>query len=196
MLQLIGSPADWAANDLVLGNGELGFELGDDGTLRAKVGDGAQTFTQLDYAFFPGGGGVDGAFMCWDNDDSLWARRIGMVFTGGNLGLGTTEPLNDVHINSEGTGFSVLRFTATPDTTLSDWQMRAHDSVLDFYDMVGGGIRVSFGDGVTVGNPASGDQGVGTVNVTGGYYVNGTQMHVITQAMYDDIISRLVALEP
>lgn len=48
MLQLIGSDADWLANDLVLFAGEIGFSL-QDGIIRGKVGDGNKLFSELPY---------------------------------------------------------------------------------------------------------------------------------------------------
>lgn len=49
MQQLFGTTADWAANDIVLGSGELGLELDTDGRVSGKVGDGVKTYSNLDY---------------------------------------------------------------------------------------------------------------------------------------------------
>lgn len=57
MLQLIGSTADWTANDLVLHEGEIGLEISAGSVIKGKVGDGAQTFSQLAYTI--DGGLVD-----------------------------------------------------------------------------------------------------------------------------------------
>ena len=46
MLQLIGSAADWAANDLVIGNGELAFQ-DEAGVITGKVGNGTDVFSAL-----------------------------------------------------------------------------------------------------------------------------------------------------
>lgn len=52
MRQLIGTTADWAANDLVIGLGEFALEtIG--ATTRLKVGDGIKKFSELAY-FDPG----------------------------------------------------------------------------------------------------------------------------------------------
>lgn len=49
MYQLIGSAADWAANDIVLGNGEIGFSIQVGGEIWGKIGDGVSTFSALEY---------------------------------------------------------------------------------------------------------------------------------------------------
>lgn len=46
MRQLIGTPADWLANDLVLGDGELAFAR-DPTRVRVKLGDGGKRFSEL-----------------------------------------------------------------------------------------------------------------------------------------------------
>lgn len=48
--QLIGTSADWAANNIVLGNGEIGIEVVSSSDVRMKVGNGTQTFSALPYA--------------------------------------------------------------------------------------------------------------------------------------------------
>jgi hypothetical protein len=53
MRQLVGTTAQWAANDLVIGDGELALEHLSDGTFRIKAGDGIRTFAALPYV--PGG---------------------------------------------------------------------------------------------------------------------------------------------
>ena len=50
MRQIIGSTADWAANNLVLGSGEIGIEVVTSSDIRLKVGDGTNTFSVLPYA--------------------------------------------------------------------------------------------------------------------------------------------------
>jgi lysophospholipase L1-like esterase len=49
MRQLIGSTAEWAANDLVIGDGEIAVERVAGGGVRAKVGNGAAPFSGLPY---------------------------------------------------------------------------------------------------------------------------------------------------
>lgn len=49
MRQLIGTTAQWAANNIVLGDGELGVEVIDTNTRRMKVGDGSRTWSALPY---------------------------------------------------------------------------------------------------------------------------------------------------
>jgi hypothetical protein len=48
--QLIGSTAAWAANNIVLGNGEIGVEVVSGSDVRIKIGDGTLTFSALPYA--------------------------------------------------------------------------------------------------------------------------------------------------
>jgi lysophospholipase L1-like esterase len=48
MRQLIGTPAEWAANDIVIGNGEIAAERNGD-LVRFKVGDGIKKFSELTY---------------------------------------------------------------------------------------------------------------------------------------------------
>ena len=50
MRQLFATTADWAAADpIVLGAGEIGLELRTNGYVWGKVGDGVQTYSNLDY---------------------------------------------------------------------------------------------------------------------------------------------------
>jgi len=56
MEQIIGTTADWAANDIVLGSGEIGFEVLVSGLVQGKVGDGVTTYSVLPYTI---GAGVD-----------------------------------------------------------------------------------------------------------------------------------------
>lgn len=50
MRQLVGSTADWAANNLVLGSGEIGVERVSSSDIRIKVGDGSTAWSALPYA--------------------------------------------------------------------------------------------------------------------------------------------------
>jgi hypothetical protein len=54
MRQIIGTTAQWAANDLVIGKGEIAIEDAG-GVIKAKVGDGIRVYSALPYAF----GGLD-----------------------------------------------------------------------------------------------------------------------------------------
>lgn len=56
MRQIIGTTADWAANDIVILQGEIALELRLDGFVWGKVGDGLNTYSTLEYAI---GGYVD-----------------------------------------------------------------------------------------------------------------------------------------
>jgi hypothetical protein len=50
MRQLVGSTADWAANNIVLGDGEIGIERVSSSDIRFKVGDGVTAWASLEYA--------------------------------------------------------------------------------------------------------------------------------------------------
>lgn len=50
MRQIVGSTADWAANDIVLGSGEIGIERVSGSDVRIKVGDGSTVYSLLPYA--------------------------------------------------------------------------------------------------------------------------------------------------
>jgi hypothetical protein len=52
MRQLIGTTANWAANDLVIGDGELALERTVTGVTLTKIGDGIKRFSQLSYVDF------------------------------------------------------------------------------------------------------------------------------------------------
>ena len=49
MRQLVGSTLEWAANDLVIGRGELVVELAGATSYKVKIGDGTQRFSSLPY---------------------------------------------------------------------------------------------------------------------------------------------------
>lgn len=55
MRQLIGSTAEWAANNIVLGSGELGIERVSATEYKAKVGDGTSKWSLLPYLTAPSG---------------------------------------------------------------------------------------------------------------------------------------------
>lgn len=50
MRQIVGSTADWAANNIVLGSGEIGIERVSGSDVRLKVGNGTDTWSALPYA--------------------------------------------------------------------------------------------------------------------------------------------------
>jgi hypothetical protein len=56
MSQIIGTTADWGANDLVILSGEIAIEILVGGDVQAKVGDGVTTYSLLPYSW---GVGVD-----------------------------------------------------------------------------------------------------------------------------------------
>lgn len=50
MRQVVGTTADWAANNIVLGNGEFGVEVVSSSEVKLKVGDGTRAWSALPYA--------------------------------------------------------------------------------------------------------------------------------------------------
>jgi hypothetical protein len=58
MRQIVGLSADWAANNLTLGDGEIALERLPDGTVKARIGDGVTPFETCPYL----GGALDLAF--------------------------------------------------------------------------------------------------------------------------------------
>jgi len=77
MRHLKGPVADWATDDIVIGDGEITFEVGDDDVIRAKVGDGEKTFTNLPYLV-----------------DPLWSRVGTDIYTvqTGRVTIGSQNP--------------------------------------------------------------------------------------------------------
>jgi len=57
MRQLVGTTAEWTANDLVIGNGEIAVERVSASEIKIKIGDGASQFSVLPYV----AGGTTGA---------------------------------------------------------------------------------------------------------------------------------------
>ena len=55
----ISTTAEWATNDIVLMQGEIGIERTESEGDKIKIGDGVSTFSQLPY-FGAGGGGSGG----------------------------------------------------------------------------------------------------------------------------------------
>jgi hypothetical protein len=53
--QLIGTTAEWAANDILIGNGELAIETLSSSDKRVKIGNGTSVFSALPYSVTPGG---------------------------------------------------------------------------------------------------------------------------------------------
>lgn len=47
--QLVGSTADWAANNIVLGDGEIAVERAAGGVIKFKIGNGTATFSAAPY---------------------------------------------------------------------------------------------------------------------------------------------------
>ena len=61
--QLIATTAQWAANDLIIGDGELALERTSTGVIKAKIGNGSEVFSALPYT--PPVGGAFGQGYTW-----------------------------------------------------------------------------------------------------------------------------------
>jgi hypothetical protein len=98
------------------------------------------------------------------------------LFTGSNAGieLGSTSAANTPYIDFHSSGNNVdydTRLLASAGTAT------AGQGTLTVYH---GGVTTIFGQGggVLLNTPTGGDKGAGTINVTGGYYVNGAKLGV------------------
>lgn len=58
MRSLTGTTAQWAADDIVIADGEIAVERRDDASVRIKIGNGVDTFSELPYVY--GGAFGDG----------------------------------------------------------------------------------------------------------------------------------------
>jgi hypothetical protein len=68
MRQMVGTTAQWAADDIVIGDGELVCERTTGGAIKMKVGDGVSNFSELPYL-----GGLVPAF----GEDYSWQTVTG-----------------------------------------------------------------------------------------------------------------------
>ena len=90
MRQLTGTTAQWAANDLVLGDGEVAVERRADLTVRIKVGDGLKRFSQLPYSPSELRNALRTPFGDVLNDLPAVASRAGMLL---GFAAGTGQPI-------------------------------------------------------------------------------------------------------
>ena len=90
MQQLVGTAADWSANDVVLANGEIAFQ-NDSGVLRGKIGNGSDAFSALPFviegANIPLAGTTDPVTGLIEFDDGIYFRNftLGQDPADGNL---------------------------------------------------------------------------------------------------------------
>jgi len=87
MRQLVGTTPEWAANDRVIGNGEIAVEITAPNKHKFKVGDGFKRYSQLGYLFGGGGGTGDDEVVVGDsppasptNDMLWWSSALGKLF--------------------------------------------------------------------------------------------------------------------
>lgn len=63
MRQIIGTISEWTDDNLIIGDGEIALERGDDGGVRLKIGNGVDQYLDLPYV----GSGFAGAETVWTN---------------------------------------------------------------------------------------------------------------------------------
>lgn len=85
MRQIVGLTSDWAAHDLVLGNGEIALELQGAGLVKARIGDGSTPFSGCPYL----GGALDLAAA-----DARYVNEADTFTTGGGPAANKWPKLN------------------------------------------------------------------------------------------------------
>ena len=78
-------------------------------------------------------GATDGQITTWEGDK--WSPNEAVIVKDGNVGIGTDNPQNQLHISSSGSSFATLRLDAPENTTPTRWQLRSHDGVFDIRDI-------------------------------------------------------------
>jgi hypothetical protein len=182
MQSIRGSTADWAANDIVLLDGEIGVETRADGSMAIKIGDGVTVWSLLP-TFGNPTGTSEGNTLIWNNTSTEWQETdIISVNTSGQI------------VNRSPTAPSYLMVEG--DNADYTWVMQVQSGDLRFYDFFQTSDRaVIKGDGsYTIGyaNTYAG-QGAGTLDVATAIYINGEA--VPTRTEFDDLEARVTALE-
>lgn len=182
MSQLRGSTADWAANDIVLLDGEIGVETRVDGSMAMKVGDGVTVYSLLPYFGTPTGT-ADGNSLIWNNTSMDWEENAVLSINASGQ-IVNTSPTSPSYIFIE------------QDNADYTWVLQVDSGDLRFFDFIGGGDRqVIKADGsVTMGyaNTNAG-QGAGTLDVATAIYIGGAA--VPTRAEFDALEARVTVLE-
>ena len=98
---------------------------------------------------------VDGASatITYDATNDEWDFNKDITTTG-NIGAGTSNPANLLHLESAGSTFATIRLNAPSNTTPGQFLLRAHDGVFD--------IRNANNSTTDLTIDASGDVGIGT----------------------------------
>lgn len=94
--QLIGATAEWTANDLVIGSGELALERTSSGEVKIKIGDGASKFSALPYVT----GSATGVSAAVSTELAKYLQLAGGTMTG------------DLQLQPQGAGVTVLPTSA------------------------------------------------------------------------------------
>ena len=193
MRKMVGSDADWAGNDLVLGDGEVGFERAS-GVTKMKVGDGAATFAALEYAYpniMTGTG--DGQTIAWDTTTGTWLATDALILTdSGNIYMGAAQ---GSFVAGGGLAIEVAGATTTLNLQNGGASFELRNSVgnvtlnTDAVEV----MRLNSDGGVTVGLQTVG-QGAGTLDAAGGLFVNGVA--VVLESQLLALQDRVAALEP
>ena len=69
----------------------------------------------------------------------------------GDFGIGTTNPLNRLHVASSGSNFATLRLDSPENTTPATFQVRAHDGLFDIRDVNQSATRLTISSSGNVG---------------------------------------------
>src|SRR5262252_1946086 len=85
--QIIGSSADWAAFNLVVGDGELAWERAAGDTIKFKVSDGVRQWSALPYVAVGGGAGN----VAFKGETDMVANPAPSTPTEGDLWRSTTN---------------------------------------------------------------------------------------------------------
>lgn len=192
--------ANWTSTNPTLAQGEMGHETD---TGHMKIGTGIDVWTALPYfnTTIVEGGTLDGQTLRWEQSTTSWdASSALIVDDSGNVGIGTTQA----------TAFgAVLALSAPADPKIyfedqGTWNasiaLLGNEGAMSFQNTDGNErMRIDSSGGVLVGL-TTGGQGAGTINVSGGYYVNGTPVVlaselVIANATISSLEARITALE-
>lgn len=83
--------------------------------------------------------------------------------------------------------------------SLTDPVAATEDGAMQFQTMIAGSIatRMTLAAGLRIGSPSGGDTGAGTINVSSGFYLNGTQLFAVGNfvgSVYDSGVQALPSL--
>jgi hypothetical protein len=121
----------------------------------------------------PGGSSTQGQY----NNAGTFAGSPGLLF---NLSTGYPT-LMDIGSAISGNEFTMTNLSTIP----TSWTLDVTSPATALADLGGApSVAPAFTGGLTVDSPTGGNKGTGTVNVSGGYYVNGAGPQLITFGSY------------